>query len=130
MVPIRRLDPVGAIGNYWAHERVPTPEEVSLLQALADSTSIAMENVQVYAELEQRVRDRTADLEQANDEIRRLSLTDDLTGLNSRRGFHLLAGAALRGARSHGRTAVCSLFWTSTASNASTTWTVTTRETP
>lgn len=102
MVPIRTLDPVGAIGNYWAHERQPTPREISLLQALADSTSIAMENVQIYGELEQRVSDRTAALEQANDEIRRLSLTDDLTGLNNRRGFHLLANAALLAARTHG----------------------------
>src|SRR3954465_9576686 len=36
MVPIRPLDPVGAIGNYWAEYHQPTPEEVSLLQALAD----------------------------------------------------------------------------------------------
>lgn len=102
MVPIRKLDPVGAIGNYWGHERQPTAREVALLQALADSTSIAMENVQVYNELEQRVNDRTAALEQANEEIRRLSLTDDLTGLNNRRGFHLLANAALLAARTHG----------------------------
>lgn len=47
MVPIRTLDPVGAIGNYWADEHEPTAREVSLLQALADSTSIAMENVAV-----------------------------------------------------------------------------------
>ena len=102
MVPIRTLDPVGAIGNYWAYERVPSPQEVSLLQALADSTSVAMENVGVYAELEQRVRDRTTALEQANEEIERLSVTDELTGLNNRRGFHLLAGSALDGGRSHG----------------------------
>jgi diguanylate cyclase (GGDEF)-like protein len=75
---------------------------VALLQALADSTSIAMENVQIYNELEQRVHERTAALEQANEEIRRLSLTDDLTGLNNRRGFHLLADAALLAARTHG----------------------------
>ncbi|MCG7592598.1 GGDEF domain-containing protein [Mycobacterium sp. C3-094] len=103
MVPIRTLDPVGAIGNYWAREHEPTAREVSLLQALADSTSIAMENVAVNEELEQRVRDRTADLERANEEIHRLSRTDDLTGLANRRGFHLLAEEALRIARSRGR---------------------------
>lgn len=69
MVPIRKLDPIGAIGNYWAHERQPSDEEVSLLQALADATSIAMENVRVYSELENRVRDRTVALERANEEI-------------------------------------------------------------
>ncbi len=99
MVPIRRMRPVGAIGAYWATERDATPREVALLQALADSTSIAMENIQLYAQLEQRVRDRTAELERANSEIRQLSVTDDLTGLNNRRGFYLLAESALRAAR-------------------------------
>lgn len=102
MAPIRKLDPVGAIGNYWAQQRQPTAREVSLLQALADATSIAMENVQIYSELEQRVHERTAALEKANEEIRQLSLTDDLTGLNNRRGFHLLGDAALLAARTHG----------------------------
>ena len=102
MVPIRTLDPVGAIGNYWAQQRQPTAREVSLLQALADATSIAMENVRLYAELEERVHERTAALERANEEIRQLSLTDDLTGLHNRRGFHVLANAALLTARTHG----------------------------
>ncbi|MDP7702145.1 MULTISPECIES: sensor domain-containing diguanylate cyclase [unclassified Mycobacterium] len=106
MVPIRRLDPIGAIGNYWAHQHQPSDQEVRLLQALADSTSIAMENVQVSGELEQRVRDRTAELEKANEEIRRLSVTDELTGLNNRRGFYLLADQALRAARRHRRNCV------------------------
>lgn len=103
MVPIRKLDPVGAIGNYWADHRQPTEQEISLLQALADSTSIAMENIQLYAELEQRVRDRTADLQKANEEIRQLSVTDELTGLNNRRGFYHLAEPALYAAQRDGR---------------------------
>ncbi len=52
MVPIRTMDPVGAIGNYWAEHHQPTEEEVELLQALADSTAVAMENVRVYQEME------------------------------------------------------------------------------
>lgn len=103
MVPIRKLDPIGAIGNYWAYQRQPSDQEVSLLQALADATSVAMENVQVYSELEQRVSDRTAALEQANAEIHQLSVTDELTRLNNRRGFYLLADPALELARRHGR---------------------------
>ena len=62
-----------------------------------------MENVRVYSELEQRVRDRTAALEQANAEIHKLSLTDDLTGLSNRRGFYLLAESALHSAHHNGR---------------------------
>jgi hypothetical protein len=63
MVPIRALEPVGAIGAYWSGKRLAAPGEVRLLQALADTTSVAMENVRVYAELEARVQERTADLE-------------------------------------------------------------------
>ncbi len=61
MVPIRTASPIGAIGNYWAARHAARPEEVRLLAALADSTSIAMENVQLYATLEQRVAERTAE---------------------------------------------------------------------
>lgn len=73
MVPIRAVDPIGAIGNYWAERRAPTEEQVGLLQALANSTSIAMENVSLYADLERRVRDRTAELEFANRELESFS---------------------------------------------------------
>lgn len=53
MVPIRRLAPLGAIGNYWARHHRPTDQEVELLQALADSTAVAMENARVYQELDE-----------------------------------------------------------------------------
>lgn len=53
MVPIRQLDPVGAIGNYWATHHHATDEEVEILQALADSTAVALEKVRIYSELEQ-----------------------------------------------------------------------------
>lgn len=69
MVPIRTQDPIGAIGNYWAAPHLASPEQVKLLQALADTTAVALENVQIYTELEQRVRDRTADLEATNKEL-------------------------------------------------------------
>lgn len=51
MVPIRRLDPLGAIGNYWATPHRATAEELELLQALADTTAVAMENVRFYEQL-------------------------------------------------------------------------------
>jgi HD domain-containing protein/GAF domain-containing protein len=52
MVPIRQLDPIGAIGNYWASHHQPTAEELALLQALADSTAVAVENVRFIQALE------------------------------------------------------------------------------
>ena len=75
MVPIRTLDPVGAIGNYWATRHQPTEREVELLQALADSTAVAMENVRVYSELEERVLDRTAELQARTDELEETNRT-------------------------------------------------------
>lgn len=116
-VPIRTLDPIGAIGAYWAQRRSPTSEEVGLLQALADATAVAIENVRVYENLEERVRDRTRELEETNrrlvlevaerrraeEEIRRLSLTDSLTGLFNRRGFYVHAEQALKKAHRTGR---------------------------
>lgn len=66
MVPIRAADPIGAIGNYWATRRRPTDDDVRRLQILANSTSIAIENVSLYRELEERVRERTAALDAAH----------------------------------------------------------------
>jgi putative nucleotidyltransferase with HDIG domain len=50
-VPIRQLDPLGAIGSYWATSHQATEREMQLLQALADSTAVAIENVQAYQSL-------------------------------------------------------------------------------
>ncbi len=69
MVPIRTIDPVGAIGTYWANRHLPSVEQVKLLQALADTTAVAMENVRVHAELEQRVQHRTSELQVILDNV-------------------------------------------------------------
>lgn len=62
MVPIQQSHPVGAIGTYWAQEHVATPEEISLLQALADTTAVALENVKLLRSLNQQI----IQLEEAN----------------------------------------------------------------
>ncbi len=69
MVPIRQQAPVGSIGNYWATPHLASAGEVFLLQALADSTSVAIENVGIYQDLERRVRERTRQLEEANQDL-------------------------------------------------------------
>lgn len=56
---------------------------------MADATSVALENIPVYAELERRA-------EQA---VGQPSLTDELTGLYNRHGFLLLVERALDLAR-------------------------------
>jgi diguanylate cyclase (GGDEF)-like protein len=101
MVPIRTVSPIGAIGNYWSMVHRPTPEDLNLLKALADTTAVAIENVQVYNELEERVRTRTLELQEANEAIRQLSIQDELTGLYNRRGFYILAEQELKRAQRH-----------------------------
>ena len=94
MVPIRRLDPVGAIGNYWAQRHRPTPEQLDLLQALADTTAVALENVSLLQDLESRVEQRTADLAAANRELEAFSraISHDLRSpLRSISGFTRMA---------------------------------------
>lgn len=63
MVPIRPSDPLGAIGTYWADVHRSTDREIRMLQALANSTAVALENVLLYATLEKRVQERTEALE-------------------------------------------------------------------
>lgn len=75
MVPIRTIDPIGAIGNYWATQRKPTEQEIWLLQSLADITAVTIENVNGYNHLEDRVKERTRQLEVANQDLEAFSYT-------------------------------------------------------
>ncbi len=82
MVPIRVAAPIGAIGNYWASHHQATEREVRLLQALADSTSIALENVSLVENLERLVEERTAGLRELNQDLESFNETvsHDLRG--------------------------------------------------
>ncbi len=88
MVPIRSLDPIGAIGNYWAARHEATEEEVQTLQALADTTAVALENVRICAELDQRVRERTRELKRVNDELQQHTETGRIAREEAERANH------------------------------------------
>jgi diguanylate cyclase (GGDEF)-like protein len=106
MAPIRRLNPLGAIGNYWAELHQPTEYEVELVQMLADAAANAIDRVQMHHELEQRVHQRTRTLERLTAKMYEASLTDDLTRLLNRHGFMVTADEALRSAVTRGDSCV------------------------
>jgi hypothetical protein len=45
MVPIRKAEPIGSIGSYWASQYVPPAEDIKLMQSLADITAVTIENI-------------------------------------------------------------------------------------
>lgn len=73
MMPIRSAAPVGAIGVYWAKIHEATKEELDLMFALADGTSAAIEAVYLRGNLEQRVAEKTAELQRRSVEFELLN---------------------------------------------------------
>ena len=110
VIPIHKEEIIASIGIYWSYHYQATSEEVKLLELLADSTAVAMENIDIISQLEKQLRNRTTALEDTKillqqemqkskameAEVYRLSLTDKLTGLHNRQGFLLLAEQQLR----------------------------------
>lgn len=115
-VPMRTRRPLGAVGTYWAEPHEPTGMAVTMLQALADSTAVALENITIRAEMEAAAH-RTAAVSAVNRqleeeieqhwefaaEVYRQSVTDELTGLLNRRGFFKRAEQELAALRETGR---------------------------
>lgn len=87
MVPIRVENPVGAIGNYWARHRQPSEEELDILGMLANFTSVAMENGDLYARLESKIEA----LEQTNLELETFAWAASHDLKAPLRGIHNLA---------------------------------------
>ncbi len=79
MMPVRSIDPIAAIGAYWADTHEATDEEIALLQGLANAASVALDKVAVHTQLVSAV--------ELHETTHLLAITDDLTGLWNRRGF-------------------------------------------
>lgn len=60
MAPIRASAPIGALGAYWSTEHTPTPEQVRLLEVLANSASVALENLELRGAVHRRSSERDA----------------------------------------------------------------------
>lgn len=86
MTPIRKASPIGAIGVYWRKQHLSSPEDLELLQALADAASVSVENVSLYGSLQQRI-DELKKSNQAKEEFL-MTLSHELrTPLNAILGW-------------------------------------------
>src|SRR5262245_54669690 len=74
VVPIRTIAPLGAIGVYWSTRYTATEDELQLLAALADSTAVALENIQMHMALARQSDDcdRKQPAEDVSTELERL----------------------------------------------------------
>ncbi|MGC3997048.1 MAG: GAF domain-containing sensor histidine kinase [Anaeromyxobacter sp.] len=70
MVPVRREDPVGAIGAYWAGHHRATEGQLALLEALAGLASSTMANLALEADLRAAVAARDELIGLASHELR------------------------------------------------------------
>ncbi len=71
MVPVRSADPIAAIGAYWAEQHRATDAERKLLQTLADTAAVAIDNVQLIQALQSRAEEAALHLEQMKAEVAR-----------------------------------------------------------
>ena len=72
MVPVRRQDPLGAIGIYWSFRHTPGEERIACIEGLARATATALENVSLYGSLQSeldRARDHAAQMQRLVNEI-------------------------------------------------------------
>jgi hypothetical protein len=69
MVPIGTAVSLGAVGVYWARTYKATDTELELLQTLANTTAVALENVRLFQDLNNVLRLRSAQLDAATREL-------------------------------------------------------------
>jgi diguanylate cyclase (GGDEF)-like protein len=65
-----------------------TPDRIELIQLLSSQAAISIENSKLYCNLENKVLERTQQLEAVNEQLTLLATTDNLTKLSNRRQFN------------------------------------------
>ena len=85
------------------HEALKNPVTPS---KLPQTGQLQREHLQLLAD---KLYEKNVELEKANERLRNLSLTDDLTGLNNRRGFMIMSNGLLKFARRAGHP-LCMLY--------------------
>ncbi len=85
------------------HEALKQPVAPS---KLPQTGQLQREHLQLLAD---KLYEKNVELERANERLRNLSLTDDLTGLNNRRGFMIMSNGLLKFARRAGHP-LCLLY--------------------
>lgn len=58
MAPIRSADPIGALGAYWSREHTPEPGAIRLLEVIANSAAVALENLELRGAIARRSSER------------------------------------------------------------------------
>lgn len=93
MVPVRQADPLAAIGTYWATTHLATKRELWLLQTLADSTALALANVELYQDLKRKADEYATLYEHAQKEMaNRQRLEEELRQSQKMEAVGRLAG--------------------------------------
>lgn len=85
MVPIRAVDPLGAIGAYWEQPHAASSADIRAVRTIADATAVAMERLRSDQALARRLDEldqANRALEEANEQLReaaeRLARSDEI----------------------------------------------------
>jgi diguanylate cyclase (GGDEF)-like protein len=90
LVPILKqgdLQAVLVLDNRARHSAF-SADRIDSVKLIAGQLAVSIDNALLYVSLERKVAERTAALEEANQKLEQLSVTDALTGLANRRHFN------------------------------------------